>query len=282
MKRIFLLTLVLLIVFGMPSFTQTISEPASIPEKEYRELKEEYSKLIDRQLQLEQERMAIIDKLHTERKDFQSDIKSMYAWALGILGFIGACIGGVIVFFEINTSKSIYNKVEKAVDEKIGKVVEAKTEILETQMNALDKVATYKKRMKILIISDASSTIDFIEKLKKVGFKGLSDGKFDDYFQVFDGNIQTKPAIKSYNIVFINGIRYEQTMLEALFSGTNHKPAEYEELFSEKLILALKPKPIFFFKNRIPQNTFYLTAGSATMPSQVYGNLINLIEFTSS
>jgi len=285
MTRMLFTMLLLLTVFGLSSYPQNKTEPVSVTEKEYRELKDEYSKLIEKQLSLEKEWRDIIKTLHDERKDFQEDIKYMYGWALGIIGFIGTCFIAVLVFFGVNSFKSIIEKisesvtekvekgvtekVEKAVSIKIGEVVANKTELLESQMKSLDKVATYKDRKKILILSDTPSAINFKEKLSKIGFKCLFDGNFNDYFHVQEGNVQIKPEIKRFDIVFINGINVKSITTD-------------EELFCEKIIFSLGQIPVFFFNNRFPQNEFYLTAGSATLPSQVYGNLINLIEFTSS
>lgn len=262
-KAIYLYCLCLCLV-NSSTLAQT-KEPTSNSDIQLSLLKDQYKMLQEKDEKIIARYENIITELKEERKNHQDFVESTYKWMSIIVGAVVLLFGGILSFFGWNKFKQIKQEADILVTEKctnlIADVVSGKKDIISTQLEKYDLQAKLRKKNNIVILSESLEKGQDLEAyLTKVGFK--VDKAIISAFYEINGILISE--LTKWDVVIFNDLE----------SGWNEKDIQ------KKLIESNSTKSILFYLGgHIDPDNKKFSVSAVNMPSQLYGNLMNLLEY---
>jgi len=239
-------------------------------EKQYNYIKEQHKELSAKFEALEQSKAEIIKELKAERKAHQDFVEDIYSTISAYTISVVFIVGGLLSWFGWNRFNQIKQDADRFVSDKISNqmtnLFEDKKTIIEDLLKKYDKHAQIKEETRILVVEDGSG-IKFSKELKRLGYKNVkSKTNISDIYSIAENGSFNTNNIEEHDLVFFNIINDDRDVKEG------------DNFIKDGFIKAFDEKKLFFFKSYILEDKFYTNVGGAQMPSQVAGNLMNLLD----
>ncbi len=268
-KIVFLLWFIGVILTNGLTVVAQQQKPETVSETEFEILKEHYQQLLEKDEKVIARYGDIITELKEERKAHQDFVEKVYTYASAFISIVAVLFGGLLAFWGWNRFKQVKEDVDSIVTKKctdmITDVVTGKRDIIEKQLSKYDLQAKLRRDNKIIILSESIEKGDPIEKyLKKVDFE-VDKAVISTYYNT-DGSY--KSELNNWDVVIFNNLTTD--------IWTNKE-------VQEKLINTNSSKSILFYLGgKIGDNNKKFHVSAVNMPSQLYGNLMNLLEYQNA
>lgn len=263
-KILSLFVLMSFLIIGPWAYAQT-QAPVAQTEAEFRLLKEQYQLLQEKEEKLVSEYGKIIETLREERKEHQDFVQRIYTWiSIAVVVIIGI-FGSMLAFFGWNRYKQIKADIDNLVNKECAKliddVVSGERNIIENQLKKYNLQAKIRRKNRIIILSMLPDGGNKISKyLTDVGF-AVTEDEIASFFY-YEGSVRN--TVSDWDVVILNELTNEWD----------------NDTIQSRIVDSLKDKAILFYQcGTVYDKNKKINVSAVNMPSQLYGNLMNLLEY---